>query len=139
MPSLHFGYSLLIGLTTATIPLNPAQDVSTSFILPFFNQPHPKLAPKIQLPSWRRMACVFVGILYPSIILVAIIATANHFILDAVAGSMVCMVAWWGNDVLLNLLVIEDWFLWVVRIHKPEPAVVEEDEENGKPQGIWLE
>jgi hypothetical protein len=85
------------------------------------------------------MACVFVGILYPSIILVAIIATANHFILDAVAGSMVCMVAWWGNDVLLNLLVIEDWFLWVVRIHKPEPAVVEEDEKNGKPQGIWLE
>ena len=131
MPSLHFGYSLLIGLTIATIPLNPSHPSTTQFVLPFFNQSHPKLAPKITLPSWRRMACLFVGFFYPGLILVAIIATANHFILDAVAGSVVCGVAWWGNDVLLNLLALEDWFLWVVRIHKPEAAVVDlEDEYN---------
>ena len=78
------------------------------------------------------MACIAVGGFYPSLILVAIIATANHFILDAVAGSIVCGIAWWGNDVLLNLLALEDWFLWVVRIHKPESVVVElEREEDG--------
>lgn len=129
MPSLHFGYSLLIGLTIATIPLNAEHQISRDVMLPFFNNSHPNLAPKISLPSWRRMACVFAGTLYPSIILLAIIATANHFILDAVAGSMVCGVAWWGNDVLLNLLVVEDWFLWVVRIHKPERVVVDVEEE----------
>ena len=73
--------------------------------------------------------CVILGTFYPSIILVAIIATANHFILDAVAGSMICAAAWYGNDVLLNLLVLEDWFLYVVRIHKPESIIVEEEEE----------
>ena len=124
MPSLHFGYSLLIGLTIATIPLNSAHPYTTQFVLPFFNQSHPKLAPRITMPSWRRMTCLLVGFLYPTIILVAIIATANHFILDAVAGSVVCGVAWWGNDVLLNLLALEDWFLWVVRIHKPEIEVL---------------
>lgn len=81
------------------------------------------------------MACLFVGFFYPALILVAIIATANHFILDAVAGSVVCGVAWWGNDVLLNLLALEDWFLWVVRIHKPEVAVVDLDDEYN--DGIW--
>jgi PAP2 superfamily len=135
MPSMHFGYSLLIGLTIATIPLNPAHKSKSSFRLPFFNRGVPSLAPKIPIPSWRRLACIFVGALYPAIILVAIIATANHFILDAVAGGLACGVGWWGNDVLLNLLVIEDWFLWVVRIHKPESVVVtikEEDNTMGK-------
>jgi hypothetical protein len=130
MPSLHLGYSLLIGLTIATIPLNSAHPSTTQFVLPFFNQWHPKLAPRITMPSWRRMTCLLVGFLYPTIILVAIIATANHFILDVVAGSTVCGVAWWGNDVLLNLLALEDWFLWVVRIHKPETEVIDVEEED---------
>ncbi|KUJ24669.1 uncharacterized protein LY89DRAFT_663391 [Mollisia scopiformis] len=136
MPSLHFGYSLLIGLTIATIPLNPSHESSSSFILPFFNRSHPSLAPKITLPSWPRMLCIGVGTFYPSLILLAIIATANHFILDAVAGSLVCGVAWWGNDVLLNLLVVEDWFLWVVRIHKPERVVVDVDEDDFMGKGV---
>lgn len=80
------------------------------------------------------MICIAVGVFYPSLILVAIIATANHFILDAVAGSVVCAIAWWGNDVLLNLLALEDWFLLVVRIHKPESVVLElEEEDEGYP------
>lgn len=144
MPSLHFGYSLLIGLTIMTIPLNPSHESRSSpktLILPFFNRSHPSLAPKIYipaLPSLRRMACIAVGVFYPALILTAIIATANHFILDAVAGSMVCFTAWWGNDVLLNLLVLEDWFLWVVRIHKPESVVVdfEEEEERAVTKGL---
>lgn len=53
-------------------------------------------------------------------ILVAIVATANHFILDAVAGAIVCGLGWWGNSVLLNLVPLEDYFLRLVRIHKPE-------------------
>lgn len=74
----------------------------------------------MRVPSLRRFLCVVLGVAYPTIILVAIVATANHFILDAVAGAMVCGLAWVGNGVLLNLLSLEDYFLWCVRIHKPE-------------------
>ncbi|KAL9090342.1 MAG: hypothetical protein Q9165_005376 [Trypethelium subeluteriae] len=104
MPSLHFGYSLLIGLTIATIPLR--------------SSPHPSSTRSRRLV--RRATLVALGTAYPLLILIAIIATANHFVLDAVAGALVCGAAWWGNGALRNLLVVEDWFLWCVRIAKPE-------------------
>lgn len=65
------------------------------------------------------------GFAYPFLILVAIVATANHFILDAVAGAMICALGWIFNGILLNLLPLEDYFLWLVRIHKPELSVVD--------------
>ncbi|KAH7370963.1 integral membrane protein [Pyrenochaeta sp. MPI-SDFR-AT-0127] len=112
MPSLHFGYSLLIGLTIMSIPLAPQHRQSRTIRL--------SNSLRLRLPSPRRLLCLFLGIAYPTIILIAIVATANHFILDAVAGAMVCGLAWTGNRVLLNLLPLEDYFLWLVRIHKPE-------------------
>jgi hypothetical protein len=69
--------------------------------------------------------CVVLGISYPSMILVAILATANHFILDAVAGACVCGIAWWGNEILLNLLPLEDWFLYFCRFTYAERGVEE--------------
>lgn len=96
MPSLHFGYSLLIGLTIATFPVSGLRPT-----------------------SWKRVVIVLFGMSYPAILLAAIVATANHFVLDAVAGAIVCGIAWHANGVLLNLLVLEDYFLWAVRIHKP--------------------
>ncbi|KAF1847112.1 uncharacterized protein K460DRAFT_352292 [Cucurbitaria berberidis CBS 394.84] len=112
MPSLHFGYSLLIGLTIMSIPLAPQHRRSRTIPL--------TMGLRIRIPSPRRLLCIFLGVAYPSIILMAIVATANHFTLDAVAGAMVCGLAWTGNRVLLNLLPLEDYFLWLVRIHKPE-------------------
>lgn len=126
MPSLHFGYSLLVGLTIMTIPLAPEHRRSRSIHLPFFNNSHPELAPQIRLPSTRRLLCGAIGFLYPFSILIAIVATANHFILDAVAGAVICGVGWNINGVLLNLLPLEDWFLWTVRIHKPVQMPLEE-------------
>ena len=96
MPSLHFGYSLLIGLTIATLPIHG-------------------LRPN----SWKRIAIVAGGMCYPALILTAIVATANHFILDAVAGAFVCAIAWNCNSLILNLLVFEDYLLWALRVHKP--------------------
>lgn len=109
MPSLHFGYSLLIGLTILTIPLPPSQK----------RRLHLSRRRSVPLPSAARIATTTIGIAYPLIILLAIIATANHFVLDAVAGALVCGAAWFGNGILLNLLPLEDYFLWLVRIHKP--------------------
>ncbi|KAL2266666.1 hypothetical protein VTJ83DRAFT_6018 [Remersonia thermophila] len=96
MPSLHFGYSFLVGLTVATVPLR-----------------------RVGRFGWRRLAIVCIGMVYPATILAAIVATANHFILDAVAGAFTCLLAWKANGAMLNLLPIEDHFLSLVRIHKP--------------------
>ncbi|RYP50049.1 hypothetical protein DL768_004335 [Monosporascus sp. mg162] len=111
MPSLHFGYSLLIGLTVALIPLAPQHRRSRTIALPLLG--------RTRLPSTRRLLCLLIGFLYPFTIFIAIVATANHFILDAVAGACVCAAAWHGNSILLNLLPVEDYFLWCLRIHKP--------------------
>ncbi|KAB5527917.1 PAP2 superfamily-domain-containing protein [Coniochaeta sp. 2T2.1] len=95
MPSLHFGYSFLIVLTVASVPLRRSGRM-----------------------GWRRIAIVCVAMIYPAVILTAIVATANHFILDAVAGAIVCILAWNLNGSLLNLLPLEDYFLNAVRIQK---------------------
>ena len=129
MPSLHFGYSLLIGLTVMLIPLSPREGASRHFTASFFGRSRTRGTGRITLPSWSRVLCVICGVLYPLIILLAIIATANHFILDAVAGAMVCAIGWTGNRLLLNLLFFEDYFLWCLRIHKP----VAHDEETWAP------
>ncbi|KAI5288422.1 hypothetical protein KEM52_001166 [Ascosphaera acerosa] len=144
MPSLHFGYSFLIGLTIMTVPLN-SRSRSRALYIPLrhrlsgdgsspspvsssrshlSHRHHATKAPyKICLPSWQRMICVTVGAMYPLAILTAIVSTANHFILDAIAGTLVCIFSLYSNRILLNLLWLEDWFLWCVRIHKPDPEV----------------
>lgn len=75
--------------------------------------------------SWRRLVCCLAGFSYPFLILVAIVATANHFVLDAVAGASVCLLGWRCNGLLLNLLPLEDYFLSLVRIHKPDPSIID--------------
>lgn len=99
MPSLHFGYALLIGFTIMWLPVRMRGRV---------------------LLSWRRTLRVGFGFGYPLLILVAVIATANHFFLDVVGGAIVIALAWAGERVLLNLPPLEDWALMLLRIHKPE-------------------
>ena len=89
---------------------------------------------KLRVPTARRFVCVVLGLSYPATILVAIVATANHFILDAVAGAVVCGIAWHSERLLLNLLPPEDWFLWCLRMHKPEPA-----DDSRVPSDAWDE
>jgi hypothetical protein len=123
MPSLHFGYALLIGLTIASVPLASKYERARTLRVGG--------AWRVKVPSPRRLVCLAAGVAYPAVILAAIVATANHFILDAVAGAMVCACAWAGNRMLLNLLPVEDWFLWCVRIHKPDRKAVRFEHRNG--------
>ena len=81
MPSLHFGYSLMIGLTIGSLPL-AATHGRRSLYLPLLS--------RVRMPSTRRAICLLVGFLYPLATLVTIFSAANHFILDAVAGACVC-------------------------------------------------
>ncbi|KAJ6627920.1 PAP2 superfamily-domain-containing protein [Mycena sp. CBHHK59/15] len=97
MPSLHFGYSFVIGLTVATLP----------------SHSHSRL---LTLAKWA------LGMSYPALILLAIVATANHYVLDAAAGFVVACIAWNVNGVLKSLLVVEDALFYVLRVHKPRGA-----------------
>ncbi|KAF7321759.1 hypothetical protein MKEN_00697600 [Mycena kentingensis (nom. inval.)] len=98
MPSLHFGYSFVIGLTIA---LGATGSHSSRLVT---------------LARW------IVGMSYPTLILIAIVSTANHYVLDAVAGGIVASVAWNTNSILKSLLVVEDSFLYLLRVHKPRGA-----------------
>ena len=57
VPSMHFGYALLIGVTVAVLA--------------------------------RRPAVRLVAPLYPAVVFLTIVATANHFVVDALAGGLV--------------------------------------------------
>ncbi|KAI0061083.1 hypothetical protein BV25DRAFT_788079 [Artomyces pyxidatus] len=94
MPSLHFGYSLIVGCSL------------------YWH------APKSQ----RRAGVHTLWLLYPLTILTAIVATANHYLLDALAGLFVAAIALWANEVLLPLLVVENYVFYALHIHKPPPT-----------------
>ncbi|EXJ84882.1 hypothetical protein A1O3_05557 [Capronia epimyces CBS 606.96] len=119
MPSLHFGYSLLVGVSIMRLPLAHAARTYRVSMPPPFRRSNAYW--NVRVPSLPKLICTVVGLLYPTLILVAIVATANHFILDAVVGALICWLALRWNGVLKNLLPIEDYLFWCLRIHKPVP------------------
>lgn len=59
------------------------------------------------------------GPMYPVLILLVIMATANHYLLDAVGGAIVSTAAHRFNAVLLNLRPIEEWGFWLCGTDRP--------------------
>lgn len=110
MPSLHFGYSFCIGCT-----------------LIYHSGIFQRQSQKIEGAKARIMQALFVvwGILYPALVLTVIIATANHYWLDAVAATVVVLVAFLLNRVFMVLLPLEDILLWALRLEKPIPSTGE--------------
>jgi PAP2 superfamily len=70
VPSLHFGYSLLVGVGIYVLAQR----------------------------RWVR----WLGAAYPVFMLYTIVATGNHFLLDAVAGGIVVVAAWAGARFVLD-------------------------------------
>jgi len=79
MPSLHFGWDLLLGLGIiwAFWPAGPRLSTETR--------------PRERLTRWWFLLAVAVGIMLPTLQVFAITLTANHFLLDAVAGGIVAL------------------------------------------------
>jgi hypothetical protein len=114
MPSLHFTYAFVIGCTF----------IYHSSILP---------APfgytkSVQLKAgWKRwpitkLLWFTAGILYPLLVLTVIVATANHYFLDAVVAMCTVTLSLCINKVWFVLLPAEDWFAWLIRVEKPMPT-----------------
>lgn len=106
-PSLHFGYSFCIGTVLM-------------YHSGLFRR---RLAPREKRMSkaWQFFFAAL-SILYPAFVLTIIVATANHYWLDALAATGVVAVAWLCNRMLLGLLPLEDLFLWCIKLEKPVPT-----------------
>lgn len=126
MPSMHFGYAFAIGSVLVYESgflrhLRPMAKITDDDL-----ESHEVLKPAsngdVPRSIASRMILLWVGGLYPALILLAIVATANHYVLDACAGALVVAFSFLCNRFLLNFLVFEDWLLWILRLEKPEPT-----------------
>lgn len=68
---------------------------------------------------------IFIAIGYPAMVLSAIVATANHYWLDAMMAVVVASLAYLCNRVFLILLPLEDYLIWALRLEKPIPSTGE--------------
>lgn len=116
MPSMHFGYAFVIGCTM----IHHAG---------IFRWTLEKGEMKKGLLG--KIFYCFIGIGYPSMILVTIVATANHYWLDALMAIVVACAAYLCNGIFLTLLPLEDLLLWVLRLEKPIPSTGERFRQRG--------
>lgn len=150
MPSMHFGYAFCIGCvfvyesgfmrqwcrlpclssssSTSKVELVDeaaaavSHDIETPYLKRTLEIAAGEEEQQLQRSPLARILFLAAGVLYPSFILLCIVATANHYILDAAAAALVVLLAFLCNRVLLNFLVLEDWLLWAWRLEKPEPT-----------------
>ena len=107
MPSMHFGYSFCIGCTM----------LYHSGIFRKSLEPGETRKSK----PWQ-LFYVVLAIAYPSWIVITIVATANHYYLDACVAFFVAIIAFLCNQVFLIFLPLEDLLLWCLRLEKPIPT-----------------
>lgn len=106
MPSLHFTYAFVIGCTF----------LYHSGILQAIRG---RRAPKSSIKSFVFLVA---GVLYPLLVLSVIVATANHYWLDAVAATFSVIVCFFANRFWMFLLPLERLFCRITRLRKPTPT-----------------
>jgi hypothetical protein len=63
--------------------------------------------------------------LYPVVMGFVVVTTANHWILDCLAGFFVAYIGWLINWAFLGLRPFEEWLFWLLRTEKPKDVVVD--------------
>lgn len=109
MPSMHFGYAVCIGGTL----------VFHSGVLRRGDRR-------------KSVVCSVLGVGYPGFVLVTIVATGNHYFMDALVAACVVVMAFTCNKVLCVFLPVEDWLCWVLRVEKPVPTTGRRGRERGE-------
>ena len=113
---MHFGYAFVIGCTIF-------------YHSSIFRTSLEKGESKKGI-GWIIIYCL-VGIGYPVTILITIVATANHYWMDALMATVVACTAYFCNGIFLILLPVEDLLLWVLRLEKPTPTTGERFRQRG--------
>lgn len=107
MPSMHFGYAFVIGCTMIYHSGISHRTLEKGEVR------------KSQL--WKGLY-LLIGLGYPAMILLTIIATANHYWLDAFVATIVAFLAYLCNQIFLTLLPLEDLLLSLLQVEKPVPS-----------------
>ncbi|TPX19043.1 uncharacterized protein E0L32_011287 [Thyridium curvatum] len=150
MPSMHFGYAFCIGCVFVyesgflrgvlnkggRLMIGGARDDLEESALKLDDDYcyHSESAAALATPAPRtgverkrsfrsRLFFLFFGLSYPSLILLAIVATGNHYFADAAVAALIVAMAYVCNRVLLVFLPVEDYLLWALRLEKPVPTV----------------
>lgn len=116
MPSMHFGYAFSIGCTMI-------------YHSGIFRKRLEKN--EVRKSAGWKLFYLLVGIGYPTMILTTIVATANHYFLDACVATCYVFMAFVCNKAFYAFLPLEDWFLWAIRAEKPIPSTGERFRELG--------
>ncbi|KAH0357961.1 hypothetical protein KCU83_g120, partial [Aureobasidium melanogenum] len=110
MPSMHFGYAFCVGCTMI-------------YHSGMFGR---KLEHGEMSKTWAwKLFYLILGVGYPMLILTAIIATANHYFLDALVATAYVSAAFMSNRVFCVFVPLEDWLLWAIRAERPTPSTGE--------------
>lgn len=64
------------------------------------------------------------GPLWPALMLLTVVGTANHFLLDCIAGAAVVWVGWRVQRLVLYLQPLEQVLFWLLSIERPKSADV---------------
>ncbi|EME38997.1 hypothetical protein DOTSEDRAFT_75630 [Dothistroma septosporum NZE10] len=115
MPSLHFTYAFVIGCTF----LFQSGVLATCF------GRRASVAASRTSRSWRsNMSVVYAvaGAVYPILVLSVIVATANHYYLDAVVATFSVTLCFFINRIWIVLLPAERLLCKVLRLRKPTPT-----------------
>jgi hypothetical protein len=107
MPSLHFTYAFCI----ASVVLYHSE------IGRWFTGRPSRKALRSQI------FYVFFAFFYAILVLSVIVATANHYWLDAVMAMFSIIICFFFNRVLLLLLPLEYCVCWALRVSKPVPNI----------------
>ncbi|KAF2489341.1 hypothetical protein BU16DRAFT_622873 [Lophium mytilinum] len=116
MPSMHFGYSFIIGLTMI-------------YHSGLFRRTLE--AGECRKSAFWKIFYLIVGLGYPSFILTTIVATANHYYLDALVATCFVFLSFACNKVFFVFIPLEDLMLWAIRVDKPVPTTGDRFRERG--------
>ncbi|KAI0995349.1 hypothetical protein K3495_g12833 [Podosphaera aphanis] len=110
MPSMHFGYALCIGCTLM---------YHSGILRRLFG-----VGEQRKSKFWTAYY-ILLALWYPSWILITIVATANHYYMDAILATFVVIIAFLCNEVFLVLLPLEVLLFRCLRLEKPRPTTGE--------------
>ncbi|CAM1505090.1 Fc.00g107270.m01.CDS01 [Cosmosporella sp. VM-42] len=130
MPSMHFGYAFCIGcvfvvdsgVLRGLFPWARGMLIRGNDLERLVDDQGNDEKLLADRGTFARVALLAFGVWYPSWILLTIVATANHYFLDAFAAAFVVMLGYLCNRILLVFFPLEDWLLWALRLEKPIPT-----------------
>jgi hypothetical protein len=116
MPSMHFGYSFCIGMTMI-------------YHSGLFRRTLER--GEVRKNAFWKLFYLLVGLGYPTFILVTIVATANHYFMDAMVAASFVLLSFLCNKVFYVFIPLEDLLLYVIRAEKPIPTTGDRFHERG--------